>query len=352
MTFAARRSLVIFTMRRFAGNVTRLLRTGRFRSVTKRAEGQIFGLTQLPRPVSVAPAVINRNPLRTLGKREGSLGKILATLAITSALTSGLACASRPKKDADQSYKLFQVAVSSYEANRMEAAVGELEQALKADPDNADAHNMLGIIALRQGAEYEAQVETLSCVRGNDAEMVRLDASKRFRDARNSFAKATSIRPDFAEAWNNLSVTELNLQEWDAAIEASTAALKVGTYGAPHVARGNLGWAYYKKHDLQKAWRELQDAVSRQPGFCVGRYRLAKVLVDRGQMELADEHLAAVTADAKCPIQEAFLLAGMVAEKRNDRDRALDMFARCTSLGAKSCVAGECRRYAEMIQPR
>gem|GEM_PF-635386 len=318
--------------------------------VTKWYGGQIFGLTPLWAPVSVAPALIVRNPLRILGKREGSLRKTLATLAVTCALLWGVACASRPKRDPDQSYKLYQVAVSSYEANRMEAALGELEQALKVDPENAEAHNMLGIIALRQGAEFEAQVQTLACIRGSDAQMVALDSSRRFREARASFEKAVAIRPEFAEAWNNLSVTDLNLEDWDAAIEAAGSALKIGTYSEPHIARGNLGWAYYKKRDLQRAWRELQDAVSRQPGFCVGHYRLAKILVDRGQLEMADEQLAALTADSRCPIQEAFLLAGMVAEKRSDRDRALELFQRCTNLGAKSCVAGECRRYAEMIQ--
>ena len=317
---------------------------------TKRFWRQFFGLTRSHRPVSVAPALIGRNPLKIFGKREGSLIKTLVTAATTSALLWEVACASRPHRDPDQSYKLYQVAVSSYEANRMEAALGELDQALKADPENAEAHNMLGIIALRQGAEYEAQIQGQSCVRGSDAEMVRLDASSRFRAARTSFAKAAAIRSDFAEAWNNLSVSALNLEEWDAAIDAATNALKVGTYAEPHIARGNLGWAYYKKRDLPRAWRELQDAVSRQPGFCVGRYRLAKVLVDRGQLALADEHLAALAGDSHCPIQEAFLLAGMVAEKRGDGDRAREMFERCTGLGARSCVAGECRRYAEMIQ--
>lgn len=315
-----------------------------------RGESQIFGLTHLQRPVSVAPAIIDRNHSRILGNREGGLRKILATLAVTSALATGFACASRPKRDPDQSFKLFQVAVSSYEANRLEAAVGELEQALKADPQNADAHNMLGIIALRQGASFEAQIEAQTCVRGNDAELVRADATGSFRQARGSFEKAVAIREDFAEAWNNLAVAALNLQDWDAAVSAAQAALKVGTYGQPHIARGNLGWAYYHKRDLQRAWRELQDAVSRQPGFCVGRYRLAKVLVDRGQVEEADEHLAAITADPRCPIQEAYLLAGMVAQKQNDADRAQELFSRCTALGPKSCVAGECRRFAQIIR--
>lgn len=278
------------------------------------------------------------------------MSKTLATLAVTSALFAGFACASRPKRDPDQSYKLFQVAVSSYEANRLEAAVGELEQALKADPENADAHNMLGIIALRQGAAYEAQIEAQTCVRGKDAELVRADATNSFRQARGAFEKAVAVREDFAEAWNNLSVAALNLQEWDLAASAAQSALKVGTYGQPHIARGNLGWALYHKGELQRAWRELQDAVSRQPGFCVGRYRLAKVLVDRGQIEEADEHLAAVTADPRCPIQEAYLLAGMVAQRQNDSDRAEDLFQRCSSLGPKSCVAGECRRFAEIIR--
>ena len=168
------------------------------------------------------------------------------------------------------------VAAGYFRDERVEAAIEELQKALQTDPENADAYNLLGLIALRQGHDYVSQFEGKSCLKGRDAELVRSEAQAKFKEAAQDLHRAVELRPEFAEAWNNLSVAELQLQSWDAAIEAAQNALKEPSYGMPEFARANLGWAYYQKKDIQSAWKELHEAVSRSPGFCVGRYRLAK----------------------------------------------------------------------------
>jgi Tfp pilus assembly protein PilF len=179
---------------------------------------------------------------------------------------------------------------------------------------------------------------------------VREDAQLKFREAEVNFKKAVELRSEFSNAWNNLSVTAFHLDEFDAAIAAARNALKDPTYGEPQVARANLGWAYYYRKDLLNAWKELHEAVSQSPGFCVGRYRLAKVYVDRGEIDSAAEEVDAVVGNEKCPIQPAYLLAGLVHERRKERDRARALFERCVSLAPRSCMATECRRYAQLIQ--
>lgn len=270
-------------------------------------------------------------------------------LAMSSVLVGASGCAARKTRDPEQSFALYQVAVSSFEGDRIEAARGEAEKALKADPENAEAHHLLGLIALRQGAQYTAQLQMLDCLRGAEAELVREDAHRRYREATEHFRRAVALRGDYAIAWNNLSVAALNLQEWDEAIEAASRALEIGTYGEPWVASGNRGWAYLHKRQLQSAWRDLHDAVARQPAFCVGRYRLAKVYLERGQFEDAAEQVEAVLAESRCPIQEAHLLGGMLADKLGQPERALELWTSCVALAPRSCTAGECRRYAAMI---
>jgi Tfp pilus assembly protein PilF len=260
------------------------------------------------------------------------------------------ACASRPKRDPDQSFARYELGVQYYNGRRVEAAIEELNHALKADPENADAYNMLGIIALNQGHDYVSQVESADCLRGRDAELVRQDATRKFREAEQKFNRAVALRPAFANAWNNLAVAALALQEWDLAISAAEEALKDPAYGQPEFARANLGWAYFNKKEIQRAWKELHEAVSRAPGFCVGRYRLAKVYVDRGDVEQAAEHVDAVVNDNRCPIQEAYLLGGLVQQRRKHRERARALFGRCAEMAPRSCIASECRRYAQMIQ--
>jgi Tfp pilus assembly protein PilF len=260
-------------------------------------------------------------------------------------------CATRAKRDTDQSQVRYQLAVGYFQNHRVEAAVEELQQAIAADPQNADAYNLLGLVALKQANDYEGQAEILSCLRGADAQTVRLEENARLREAEVHFRKAIELHPEFPEAWNSLSVVALLLQSWDQAIEAAANALKDPTYASPVFARANLGWAYFHKKNLQNAWKELYEAVSNAPGFCVGRYRLAKVYLERGEVGQSVDALDPLLADGKrCPIQEAFLLGGLLYERRKDVGKARDLFHACSDMSPRSCVAEECKRYAQMIQ--
>jgi type IV pilus assembly protein PilF len=289
-----------------------------------------------------------------LGKGKKSIGELkglLVTMVTCIALLSASGCATRAKRDSDQSQVRYQLAVGYFQNHRVEAAVEELQKAIEADPQNAEAYNMLGLVALKQAYDYGAQAETFSCLRGVDEQSVRSEENAKLREADMNFRKAVELRPNFAEAWNSLSAVALLLQAWDKAIEASENALKDPTYDAPMFARANLGWAYYHKKDLQNAWKELHEVISRMPTFCVGRYRLAKVYLERGEVEQAIETIEPLVADGKrCPIPEAFLLGGLLQERRKNSEKARDLFRACAEMSPRSCVADECRRYAQMIQ--
>ena len=105
-------------------------------------------------------------------------------------------------------------------------------------------------------------------------------------------------------------------EAYDEAASAAEMALRDVAYASPELARANLGWAEYHRKNLNAAWKALHQAVSGAPGFCVGKYRLAKVYTDRGQLDEAVEQLDGLAADAACPIQEAFLLGGLVHQRR------------------------------------
>lgn len=287
---------------------------------------------------------------KTNNLAAGSKG-FLITMGTCLALLISSGCASQPKRDPEQSQIRYQLAVGYSHNERVEAAVEELQKAVEADPENADAYNLLGLIALRQGHDYVTQLEGKSCLKGRDAELVRTEAQAKFKEAAKHLHKAVELRPQFPEAWNNLSVAELQLQSWDAAIEAARNALKDPSYAIPEFARANLGWAYYQKKDIQSAWKELHEAVSRSPGFCVGRYRLAKVYQERGDIDQAADVLAPLLSDVKrCPIQEAQLLGGLLNERKREIASARELFQHCVDMDPRSCVADECRRYAQLIQ--
>ena len=275
------------------------------------------------------------------------LGRICLGICGT---VAAMGCATKPQHDPDQSYVRYQLGVEYFQGRRIEAAIEELDKALAVDPDNADAHNMLGIIALRQGHDLLEQAETAACLGGRDGDSVRQDAAVRFREAESHLRAAIKWRPEFAEAWNNLAVAALALSDWSGAIEAASQALKDSTYAAPESARANLGWAYLQRKELQKAWKELHESVARAPNFCVGRYRLSKVFFERGDMEQAADTLGILLDDARCPIQDAYLLGALVAQKRGERERAKTLFGKCTQMAPRSCTANQCRKFAGLIR--
>ena len=278
-----------------------------------------------------------------------TLPSLRVTLASGFVVLSVWSCAANQTRDTEQADLRFQIAADDFKNHRLEAALEELQKARQLDPQSSDVQNLYGLIALQQGAQYMDQVDGSTCLRGNDAEVVSRDATQKFRDAERSFRAALTLRPEFPEAWNNLSVTLLQLRDWDGAIDAARNALKNVTYREPELARANLGWAYFQKRDLPNAWKELREAAARAPAFCVGHYRLAKVYVERGQLDLAAEELNSVVARKDCPIQEAVLLAGMVHSLRKEPQKAQQLFARCATMAPRSCTAAECKRLGDAV---
>jgi type IV pilus assembly protein PilF len=285
--------------------------------------------------------------VQTIGARKG----LLLTMGTCIAVLSASGCATRTKRDPVQSQTRYELALGDFQHQQIEAAIEELRKALEADSQNAEAYGLLGLIALKQAYEYGAEAEIHSCLKGSEAQLVRAEQQRALKEAEGHFRKAVELRPNYPEAWNNISVVSLLLQAWDQAIESAETALKEATYDSPALARANLGWAYFQKRDLQRAWKELHESVTRAPGFCVGRYRLAKVYLERGDVERAIDVIDPLLADGKrCPIQEGFLLGGLLYQRRKDSEKAHELFRVCAEMSSRSCAAEECRRYAQMIQ--
>jgi type IV pilus assembly protein PilF len=298
--------------------------------------------------------VSRANLSRMLGKGDeiiGGLKGLLLTMSTCIAVLAAAGCATRAERDPAQSQMRYELALGNFRHQQVELAIEEVRKAIEADPQNPEAYNLLGLISLKQAYDYGAQAELHSCLKGEDAQLVRAEEHKSLKQAEAHFRKAVGLRPNYPEAWNNISVVSLLLQAWDQAIEGAENALREATYDSPVLARANLGWAHFHKGDLQKAWKELHEAVTRAPGFCVGRYRLAKVYLERSDIEQAVETIAPLVADGKrCPIQEAFLLGGLLYQRSKNSEKARALFRVCAEMSPRSCAAEECRRYEQMIQ--
>src|SRR5437762_13365454 len=138
------------------------------------------------------------------------------------------------------------VSSSSSPTPDWDMAVAGIREALPAMPDRAEAHNMLGLLLGRKGADSK---EVLA-----------------------EFREAVRLRPDFADAHNNIGLVLAQGNEDKAAIGEFREALRIRPDFAD--AHANLGTVLISS-DSREAVRELQRAVGLAPGLLKAQFNLA-----------------------------------------------------------------------------
>jgi hypothetical protein len=174
------------------------------------------------------------------------------------------------------------------------------------------------------------------------------------RTAGAHFERATSIAPDYGEAWANRAVVAMYFHDWDRAIELGKQALgHLERLESPALVHANLGWAYHQKQDHAMAVTELLQANQGAQYFCLGKYRLASVYFARKEYDRTADVLAPLFADERLcpPLQEAQYLGGQAFLRLRDRDAAARAFSSCVAIAPRSCQARECRKALEEVAP-
>ena len=247
------------------------------------------------------------------------------------------------KIDAESSEKRYLLGADYYGKGLISPALEELLKAVELNPDNADAHNLLGIVYMRKGVEAEDLATRSGCLRGEALALEKQGMDADFMKADKEFRDAVRLRPDFSEGYNNLAVIAQHFGKFDEAITNTEKALSNIVYRDQWAAQGNLGQAYFSKGDFLRAAQALRKALFDNPKFCVGHYRLAQVFKAENELDHAREELDLLFGDKACSgLQEAYHLGGLISLKLNDRERARDLFLTCVKLAPKSCMAREC----------
>jgi tetratricopeptide (TPR) repeat protein len=127
-----------------------------------------------------------------------------------------------------------------------ERAVDGLRQVMGKDDKNPDAHNILGRMMGRTGADSQA--------------------------IKAEFREAIRLRPDFADAENNLGLVLAQSDEDEAAVAAFREAIRLAPNWAD--AHANLG-ATLAASDPAAAIQELEKAIELDPSSVKAQYNLA-----------------------------------------------------------------------------
>ena len=157
-----------------------------------------------------------------------------------------------------------------HRAGRLAEAAASYRAVLAIDPGNADAHHLMGLIALGQGAVAEAAshfarlIQTRPAVaeyRSNYGHALRL--LDRLEAAEKELLEATRLDPTLVDGWINLGLTRLDRDDAAGAIAALGSAVARAPDSA--LARLNLGTALQRAGQLDDAWREYRAAADLAP---------------------------------------------------------------------------------------
>ena len=169
-------------------------------------------------------------------------------------------------------------------------------------PDFADAHNNLGNTLKEQGM---------------------------FVEAAECYQRAIAINPDHAEAYNGLGVVQLELGRVEEAIESLQRALKLNPGQAG--AQNNLGNALKEVGNLDEAAACYKKAIEYYPGYAEAYSNLGNVL------QLQEKHVEAIESYQKAleihpGFAEVYNNIGIIQQKRGKHEEAASNYTEAIAL--------------------
>jgi tetratricopeptide (TPR) repeat protein len=264
------------------------------------------------------------------------------------------------------------IAIQHHQAGRLQAAEQIYRQVLQAEPNQADAWHLLGVIAHQVGkhgiaVEYLARAIGLNQTdAGFHNDLGRAyHALRRNPEAVACYRRALELKPDFAEAHNNLGNASRDQGEPDEAIACFRRALELKPDLAE--AHNNLGNALKDQGKPDGAVACYRRALELKPDFAEAHHNLGAVLCDQEQLDGAVAcyrralELKPDFAEAQCSLGAAFKRQGKIDDAVACFRQALDLKpdyaeARC-NLGAAFQGQGKldeaiaCYRRVLELQP-
>jgi type IV pilus assembly protein PilF len=227
--------------------------------------------------------------------------------------------------------KEYELAVGLMGEQNIAAAFEHLFKAIELDPKNPESHLLLGNLYLLREDFSKAEAE--------------LRRAGELAEGDEQFGP-----PFMAEVENSLGVVLVHEKKYDEAIETLRESATNIVNRNPHLAWGNLGWAYYEKGQYKDAVEALNQAVRHQARFCLGYYRLGQTYTALRDFVNAEDALTRCleVSDESCKtLQSAWHLRGEARAQLGQRQDAIADFERCVELSSASEAGRACQGYLE-----
>lgn len=248
-----------------------------------------------------------------------NLGKMFGAFMLT--VLVGCVHVSEADRNASQAH--YDLAVQTM-VERPQEAYKEIETALSLNPKNAENWHLKGVL-----------LHT---------------AFGKANEAMPAYLKAIELKDPFSEARVNLGNLYMDQQRYDDAIREYEIALGDVLYGAPFIAQGNMGWAYYKKGEIKKAIEHLRNSVAMNAKYCLGHLQLGMLYED--QHNDADACKAFSKYRESCPeAADAYRRDGVCLAKAGKGDEATKSFTTCVSKASNDELKEQCTKLKEQLAP-
>ncbi len=239
--------------------------------------------------------------------------------------------------------EILQAAFAQHQAGRLREAEMLYRQVLAADPRQADAWHLLGLIAL-QAARPDAAEQCIAkaialagdrpAYHSNLANVLRL-AGQSAR-AEQAVRRAIELDANQAEAHNNLGNVLVDQGRQDEAARAYARAIELApNYADPH---NNLGTIVHRRGALDEAIEHYRRALAIQPRYLDAYNNLGTALKARGRLDEAAEAYAAALQIAPAAAR-AHLNLGTVRQEQGRFEEAIARYREALRLEPDSVLA-------------
>jgi Tfp pilus assembly protein PilF len=114
---------------------------------------------------------------------------------------------------------------------------------------------------------------------------------ERRQEAALHLKTAVHLRPDFAQAWNNLGEVYASTGQKENARAAFAQALKIPTYLTPEYPAYNLAMLFAQQGQTNLAVQAARQSIQYNPGFISAVSLLNKLLTEENQLQEAEDVL-------------------------------------------------------------
>jgi len=182
------------------------------------------------------------------------------------------------------------------DTGRTKEAEKEYKEALRIDPDNAEARNNFGTLLYRLKRFKEAKKEYKEAIQTNPdlaeahSNLGRLFyESERFEKAEKEYRKAIRIQPDYAGIHNNLGILLIDLERYEEAENEFREAIRIQPNDAQ--AHNNLGVVLINLERHEEAENEFREAIRINPDYAETHANLGILYTQTGRVEDAKKEL-------------------------------------------------------------